>query len=129
MVDCDEKTVWQSGEGEQEVVLTLDRPYAAKKLVIQWGEKAPESFKVETSVNGADYTAVADGTKETTEVALSGEVKTVKLTLDAVEGGSQIATLSCLWRLIIPTVGADANLFDKRRYGKRRRLDIEQCDN
>lgn len=110
MVDCDDKTVWQSGEGEQEVILTLDRPYMAKKLNIQWGEKAPEAFHVETSLNGTDYTAAADGTKETTEIALNGEVKYVKLTLDAVEGGSQIATLSLFGEWITPTADSDANL-------------------
>lgn len=110
MVDCDDKTVWQSGEGEQEVILTLDRPYMAQKLNIQWGEKAPEAFHVETSLNGTDYTAAADGTKETTEIALNGEVKYVKLTLDAVEGGSQIATLSLFGEWITPTADSDANL-------------------
>ncbi|MSA73239.1 Ig-like domain-containing protein [Holdemania massiliensis] len=110
MVDCDDKTVWQSGEGEQEVILTLDRPYMAKKLNIQWGEKAPEAFHVETSLNGTDYTAAADGTKETTEIALNGEVKYVKLTLAAVEGGSQIATLSLFGEWITPTADSDANL-------------------
>lgn len=110
MIDCDPATFWQSGEGEQEVILSLDRPYIAKKLNIQWGENAPESFRVETSVNGTDYTAVSDGTKDTAEIALSGEVKTVKLILDAVEGGSQIATLSVFGDWITPTVGSDANL-------------------
>lgn len=110
MVDCDDKTVWQSGEGEQEVILTLDRPYNAKKLGIQWGEKAPENFSVETSVNGTDYVAVASGTKDTAEIALNGEVKYVKLVLDAVEGGSQIATLSFYGDWITPTAGSDASL-------------------
>ncbi len=110
MIDCDEKTVWQSGEGEQEVVLTLDRPYNAKKLGIQWGGKAPENFSVETSVNGTDYIAAASGTKDSTEIALNGEVKYVKLVLDAVEGGSQIATLSFYGDWITPTTGKDASL-------------------
>lgn len=110
MIDCDETTLWQSGEGEQEIVLVLDRPYMAKKLEIHWGENIPENFRVETSLNGVDYTVAAECSKETAEVALSGEVKTVKLVLEAVDGGTQIATLSLYGDWITPTIQNDANL-------------------
>lgn len=112
MIDYDDKTVWESGEGEQEVILTLDRPYDVKKMSVLWGEKAPAQFSVETSMNGVDYEKVSDGDATTTEIALSEEAKYIKLVLAENEDKTsyQIASFKVFGNWITPTVNNNANL-------------------
>lgn len=110
MVDFDDNTYWQSTDEAQQVLLTLDRPYQAEKLNLVWGQQHPQDYTVEVSLDGTTFITVGTYDADQTEVALSGAVKYVRLGLDAVEGGSQIATLSLWGDWITPTVTSSANL-------------------
>ena len=112
MIDCDDTTVWQSGEGAQQIVLTLDRPYDAQRLELVWGDSAPEHFTVETSVNGVDYQPAGEGDSQTTQIALEGEVKTVRLSVEETEGGIAIASMKLYGDWIVPTISDEANLLE-----------------
>lgn len=109
--DYDMETCWEAENGgAQSVILELDRVYDGKTAKIFWGEAKPESCSLSISTDGVQYAEVpvTEGA-DSSEAALDGEVKFVKLEMDGA-AAPQIRELQVFGDFITPESVPGTNL-------------------